>query len=43
MTLNTIIYKGLLAILNLNARIYGRAASHELCRDLRGSFLEVTK
>jgi hypothetical protein len=35
--LNSIIYRILLALLKLNARVYGTGASRELCRDLAGT------
>lgn len=38
MRLHRVIYRVLLAVLRLNARVYGTGASHELCRDLAGMF-----
>ena len=38
MKLNTVIYKALRLILVINARLYGRGASREVCRDLAGEF-----
>ena len=41
MTMNKLIFRLLQALLDLNARLYGRGASHEVCRDLRGRYAEV--
>lgn len=38
MRLHRVIYRVLLVVLRLNARVYGTGASHELCRDLAGMF-----
>jgi hypothetical protein len=40
--LNRLIWRALVALLDLNAKLYGREASHELCRDAMGRYTPLT-